>query len=162
MMADPPELDFHVIYNSSSSCEKSEDEKLSLVFTKYLVEFLEDQELKGYYDDRNAVPSRNIFTELERLVYNSRKTIVIISPGFQENCWASYCQRTTFKRLLDKEHSDKFIPISLNLRPEQLPGEVNIKDVLMFKDTTYMCNTAKEIWKRLLTVRGRVELVYSF
>lgn len=157
--------DFNVIYHRKSNDESdndNHDSELALSFTKFLVQKLSEFGFrKGYYSDRDATGGTNIFEELCRVVDLSWITIVVLTPGLQKSSWNEYCRQTCFKKLLDKNQSYRFIPLSLGVKKESLPEELNLQEVIYFNKDHFKDDDSSQCWSRLKQV-SKMNLYFSF
>ncbi|KAL4232004.1 hypothetical protein ACF0H5_009582 [Mactra antiquata] len=131
--------DYHVIYNEAfTKRSETDDTKLSEQFTKYLVDKFKPGKV-GYFSKTDKVPGENVFKVLAVLVKNTDKTIVVVTPGFLQNCWKTFCHQSAFKSLIDTDKCEKLIPIALCLTEEEMKSleELNIKEWVDF-DANYM------------------------
>lgn len=128
---------FHIIYNHEESpLSATDDNKKSLEYTELAASILASEGLdKSYYHDRDAIPGRNIFTELFRVIKESQFTLLIVTPGFIRNCWAKYASLSAFKKLLDKNQDHRLIALAFKLTDNEVPEELCQHEVLHFKDT---------------------------
>ncbi|KAK3596571.1 hypothetical protein CHS0354_010451 [Potamilus streckersoni] len=138
---------FNVIYNHArSKYSATPDTELSLRFVEFLVGKLNGWGYNQfYYYDEHALPGRNVFEELFRVVNGSEWSFVILTKEFSSNCWVKYCQMAAFKNLIDKTKRDKLIPITVG--DVKLPVELEVNDVLSFDDdqTTWNQNHTKQL-----------------
>lgn len=145
--------DINVIYNHARSrFSSTDDTKLSTNFAELIIKKAESWGYrKTFYHERDALPGRNMFTELFNIIHGSKFTIVILTPGFLKNCWAKYCQLAAFKTLLDKENSDKLIPVVLGIKEDQIPQNLKLAFVISFDPGSYMNNSDdnEREWQRL-------------
>lgn len=125
--------DFFVIYNRALNPKaETDDTNLSLRFTTELVDFLESRGHIGLYDDRDSKPGSNVFTQLQKNVDDTKKTMLVVTPEFLRNCWATYSGQYTFKQLLDSQKTGKLIPIGIGISDNQKLPELNIIDWIHF------------------------------
>lgn len=154
-MADQFGYHFNIIYNKAGSpFSRNEDQLVSLEFTKFLVEKLKNKGYgRGYYGDRDEIPGRNVFSELKRVIDNSYRTIVVITPGFKENLWSKYCHQSSFKKLLDTDSAGRFLPVSLGLEARELPEELNVQHAVYFNINNFKSGPdCEESWEKLYGV----------
>ncbi|KAL3863815.1 hypothetical protein ACJMK2_005547 [Sinanodonta woodiana] len=125
---------FNIIYNHAlSRYSTTPDTELSLRFVEFLVGKLSAWGYtEFYYHDEHALPGRNVFEELFRVVNGSQWSFVILTKEFSSNCWVKYCQMAAFKNLIDKTQRDRLIPITVG--NVQLPVELEVNGVLSFDD----------------------------
>ncbi|XP_045189683.2 uncharacterized protein LOC123547013 [Mercenaria mercenaria] len=143
-------VDFYVIYNRAFTPRaETEDTSLSLKFTEFLVQYLEVRGHRGHYAERDAIPGSNVFKELFRNIREARKTILVVTPEFLRNCWATYSSQAAFKELLDTNKSDKLIPIGIDISDHQKLQELNITEWIHFThDWSFTSNTHK--WNNII------------
>lgn len=160
MAVDKP--DFFVIYNRALNPKaETDDTRMSFKFTTKLVDFLESKGHKGLYDDRDSKPGANIFHQLKNNVKNTMKTMVVVTPEFLRNCWATYSSQSTFKHLLDSQETGKLIPIGVDISDNQKLEELNIIDWIHFtKDWEKEQNSQK--WDIISKVLLKLESSHFF
>lgn len=114
--------------------DETEDNRTSLKYAEMAVGILASAGFdKSYYHRRDARPGRNIFDELFRVINHSNHTLLILTPGFLENCWFFYCGQSAFKTLLDKEEVHRLIALAFNLTGKQIPQVLNHHQVIHFE-----------------------------
>ncbi|KAK3095873.1 hypothetical protein FSP39_020176 [Pinctada imbricata] len=106
---------------------------------------------KTYYHDRDALPGRNVFTELFRTIKMSRWVIVVFTKGFVRNCWGQYTQMAAFKKLIDQGKVDgslqsgqvacSFIPVFIDLGEDDIPNNICIHEELFFDNDNWKNET---------------------
>ena len=131
---------FNVIYNHAKShLSVTEDTKLSLKFVEWLVTSVESLGfVNSYYHDRDTVPGRHLFLELQRVVSGSYFTIIVLTPGFVKDCWPGYLKMTAFRNLIKmsgKHQTSQLVVLAVGLKSEQLPREIPAERIHFFFDT---------------------------
>lgn len=120
------------VYNNIEIKETT-DNRLATEFVHYL-----DKKLKGwgivcYIGVRDCLGGRNVFEELFKIVSETDRCLVIITPGFRSNYWAKYCKQTALMYLLKKENQHKMIPITLNIDDIDSLKELNVNSPFHIK-----------------------------
>ncbi|XP_005098104.1 serine-rich adhesin for platelets [Aplysia californica] len=93
---------FNVIYNhAQSSLSRTSDSALALDFTCHLVQRLEKLGyVNNYFHDRDFRAGSNLMTELERVLEGSWLSIMVLTPGFIEDCLPRYLHMSVFQELM--------------------------------------------------------------
>lgn len=138
------------IYNQPKIKTKkhtNEDQKLSLDIVKHAVNRMREWGLQDtYYDDRDAMPGSNVFTEFFNSVKQSRYTIVVVTKGFINDLWTRYKSQSAFLKLLDTHKSSRFIAFYVDIDPHHIPEEMSVMEALHFDDNW---KTNEESWRKL-------------
>ncbi|KAL5017148.1 hypothetical protein ScPMuIL_006737 [Solemya velum] len=127
------------------------DNKISLEVAEHIVQKLESWGYsKCYYHERDALPGRNIFDELFRVINGSQWTIVVLTREFVRDCWGKYRQQSAFKNLLDKDDSRRLLPVVVGLQEEEIPDNLNVLTVTYLEGKWRKNSTAWEKLKKAL------------
>ncbi|KAL5007824.1 hypothetical protein ScPMuIL_016630 [Solemya velum] len=123
-----------IFYNHARSpMSITEDQKVSLHVVEHIAGLLDEWGYtKYFYHERDALPGRNIFGELFRVINGSQWIIVVLTKGFVCNCWGQYCQQAAFKKLLDEGDSKKLLPIAVELEEKDIPENLGVNAVTFF------------------------------
>ena len=131
------QYDFNIIYYEGR--ENIEDNEESLKLAELLTDELEKEGKIGYFNDRDILPGKNIFSELFRVINYSHFTIVLLSPAFVKNSWARYTQQAAFLTLLDRRKTC-LVPLAvLDLPTEDIPEELGVNCVVTFEPENKKC-----------------------
>ena len=115
---------------------------------------------KTYYHDRDALPGRNVFTELFRVIKQSEWVIVVFTKAFLRNCWAQYTQMAAFNELIHN-HSEPsspgstFLPVLIDMELSQIPENITVSQWLSFAENEWKDDSCCE-WEKLKDVLNGV------
>ncbi|XP_067657652.1 uncharacterized protein [Haliotis asinina] len=126
------EYHFSILYNYDSGPQ--DDIEKSLKVAEKIIDKLAAIGLgASYYYDRDCLPGSNVFEELFRVVEASEYIIVVLTPGFVLGTWTRYIQQATFKELLDRGASHRFLPLCFGLNQNlRVPVELTTQASLEF------------------------------
>ncbi|XP_067657650.1 uncharacterized protein [Haliotis asinina] len=131
-MSPGKEYHFSILYNYDSGPQNDIEKSLKVAET--IIDTLAAIGLSAsYYYDRDCLPGSNVFEELFRVVEASEYIIVVLTPGFVLGTWTRYIQQATFKELLDRGASHRFLPLCFGLNQNlRVPVELTTQASLEF------------------------------
>lgn len=125
------EYDCLLIYNDEDpSCSDGgtkEDSSLLLRFVNFVERKLNSCEYRIHHLDRDSIPGRSVFSELERVIESSQVILLILDKGFLRNSWKCFSQEAAIKNLIDTSTdpkcttSNRLIPIFICLEKTEIP-----------------------------------------
>ncbi|XP_048249241.1 uncharacterized protein LOC124130010 isoform X2 [Haliotis rufescens] len=108
------EYHYNILYNYDSG--HPDDIEKSRLIAERIADTLSSIGFRSsYYYDRDCLPGTNVFGELFRVVEKSEYTIVVLTPGFVSGSWNRYTQQASFKELLERGRSHRFLPLCFGL-----------------------------------------------
>ena len=113
---------------------------------------LEAQGLRACIDYRDFAVGAPIITEIERALLNSRKTLLVLSPGYMQSTWAEF-ENLVLQTLDPSNQSQRLVP----LRKEVCEIPLRIR-YLVYVDFAAPDDLDLE-WERLLNALGATEAV---
>lgn len=119
------ENDCLLIYNHEDSGfsdgRTREGNSLLLSYVNFVDRKLKSCKYRIYHHDRDSIPVRSVFNELERVIESSHVVLLIVDKGFLKHSWVSFLKDMTIKKLIcdskrpGRPGSNRFIPIFVNL-----------------------------------------------
>lgn len=121
-----------LIYNheDSSFSDGGTREDSSLLFS--YVDFVDRKlnlcKYRIHHLDRDSIPGRSVFYELERVIESSQVILLILDKGFLKNSWKCFSQEAAIKNLIDTSTdpkcttSNRLIPVLIHLEKNEIPS----------------------------------------
>lgn len=121
-----------LIYNheDSSFSDGGTREDSSLLFS--YVDFVDRKlnlcKYRIHHLDRDSIPGRSVFYELERVIESSQVILLILDKGFLKNSWKCFSQEAAIKNLIDTSTdpkcttSNSLIPVLIHLEKNEIPS----------------------------------------
>lgn len=126
------EYDFLLIYNhegsSYSDGDTREDSSLLLKYVDFIDRELKSCKYSIHHLDRDSIPGRSVFYELDRVIESSQVILLILDKGFLKNSWKCFSQEAAIKNLIDASTdpkcttSNRLIPIFICLEKNEIPS----------------------------------------
>ncbi|ESO98291.1 hypothetical protein LOTGIDRAFT_159088 [Lottia gigantea] len=163
-LKDGKKYHYFILYNyyEGPQSRRQGDHLLSSNFLKALEEKLcEEGYDKVMYHDK-VISGRSIFHDIFHMVEESGKIVVLLTPEFLHDGWKKYTEQATIKNLLDKQEAHtRFIPIAINMEPDDIPYDLGLS-VSKIIYTGYENNEADEgVWERVLEAIDQTEIHYE-
>lgn len=126
------EYDVLLIYNhedsSYSDGDTREDSSLLFSYVDFVNRELNSCNYSIHHLDKDSIPGRSVFYELERVIESSQVILLILDKGFLKNSWKCFSQEAVIKNLIDASTdpkcttSNRLIPIFICLEKNEIPS----------------------------------------
>lgn len=121
-----------LIYNHEDSSfsdggRTSEGSSLLFRYVDFVDRKLNSCEYSIHHLDRDSIPGRNVFNELERVIESTQVILLILDEGFLRNSWKCFSQDAAIKNLIDTSTdpkcttSNRLIPVLIHLEKNEIP-----------------------------------------
>lgn len=113
--------------SSFSHRDTREDNSLLSSYVNFVDHQLKSCNYKIHHLDRDSIPGRSVFYELERVIESSKVILLILDKGFFKNSWKCFSQEAAIKNLIDASTdpkcttSNRLIPIFIRLNKNEIP-----------------------------------------
>lgn len=126
------DYDCLLIYNHEDSSFSDggtrEDSSLLFRYVDFVDRKLNSCEYSIHHLDRDSIPGRSVFYELERFIESSQVILLILDKGFLRNSWKCFSQEAAIKNLIDTSTdpkcttSNRLIPVLIHLEKNEIPS----------------------------------------